>query len=174
MTRRTGAAAALLISLVGIAASARPDMTVLHADPSLALGARTPVPVPPGVLSTLRQACFDCHSNETRWPWYSQISPVSWWLKSHVNDGRKELNFSEFATYTKVKKVRKLRTAGEEVKDGDMPLSSYLPMHPAAHMTDADRATFVAWTNSAKAAIEATMTPEEKTELNKHRRPSAQ
>ena len=97
MTRRTRTAAGLLISLVGIAAWAHPDMTALHADPSLALGARTPVP--PRVLSTLRQSCFDCHSNETRWPPYSKVPIASWLIAMDVKKGRGQLNFSQWGFY---------------------------------------------------------------------------
>jgi Haem-binding domain len=162
----------ILLTIAIVIQFIRPDMTPPPVDETHTIQAS--MTLPPNIDKMVRQSCYDCHSNETRWPWYSQISPVSWWLKSHVNDGRKELNFSEFATYSKVKKAKRLGAVGEEVKGGDMPLPSYLPMHPAAHLTDADRGAFVAWAYGAKAAIEATMTPEEKAQEHaKHQQPPA-
>lgn len=126
----------------------RPDMAPVPVDPRHTLEAV--VMVPPDIDATLRRACYDCHSNETRWPWYSQISPVSWWLKSHVNDARDALNFSEFAALSKKKQLKKLDDACDQVKKGDMPLKVYLPMHPAAHLTDADRGALCMWFTSLK------------------------
>lgn len=162
----------ILLTIAIVIQFIRPDMTPPPVDQTHTIQAA--MTLPPNIDKMARQSCYDCHSNETRWPWYSQISPVSWWLKSHVNDGRKSLNFSEFATYTKVKKAKKLGSVAEEVKSKDMPLSYYLPMHPAAHLTDADRQAFVAWADGTKAAIEATMTPQEKAEEHAKRRPPAQ
>jgi Haem-binding domain len=126
----------------------RPDMAPVPVDPKHTVQAV--LTVPPNIDATIHRACYDCHSNETRWPWYSQISPVSWWLKSHVNDGRKALNFSEFAALPKKKQIKKLGDACDQVKQGDMPLKTYLPMHPAAHLTDADRAALCTWFTSLK------------------------
>jgi hypothetical protein len=106
--------------------------------------------VPPNIDATLHRSCYDCHSNETRWPWYSQISPVSWLLKSDVNGAHAALNFSEFAALSKKKQLKKLDDACDEVKKGDMPLKIYLPMHPAAHLTDADRAALCTWFTSLR------------------------
>jgi Haem-binding domain len=104
--------------------------------------------VPATVDSTLHRACYDCHSYETRAPWYAQIAPVSWWLKSHVNGGRKALNFSEFATYPKKRQLKRLRDACDQVKKGDMPLKVYLPLHPAAKLSDGDRGMLCTWFES--------------------------
>ncbi len=138
----------------------RPDMSLPPVNPTHTIQAV--MNLPPSIDSTIHRACYDCHSNESRWPWYSQISPVSWWLKSDVTDGRNALNFSEFATMTKKKQAKRLGDASDEVKKGDMPLKLYLPMHPAAHLTDADRQAFIAWATSEKALIESTMTPAER------------
>ncbi|HEX7419838.1 MAG TPA: heme-binding domain-containing protein [Thermoanaerobaculia bacterium] len=126
----------------------RPDMAPVPVDPKHTIQAV--LTVPPNIDATIHRACYDCHSNESRWPWYSQISPVSWWLKSHVNDGRKALNFSEFAALPKKKQIKKLGDACDQVKQGDMPLKTYLPMHPAAHLTDADRGALCTWFTSLK------------------------
>ena len=81
--------------------------------------------VPPGVDSILAKACYDCHSNNTRYPWYSNIQPVAWWLKDHVDDGRSELNFDEFASYRAGKQYHKLEEISKTVSENEMPLDSY-------------------------------------------------
>ena len=160
----------ILIALVVIAVAIqfiRPSFANPPVNPQHTIQSYTTVPA--NVDTTLRRACYDCHSSETRWPWYAQISPVSWWLKDHVNEGRRELSFSEFGTYNKVKAVRKLKEACDQVKEGEMPLKTYLPMHPEAKLTDADRQVLCAWATSLEANIEASMTPAEKAELAKRR-----
>lgn len=126
--------------------------------------------VPANVDLMIRRACYDCHSNETKWPWYARIAPVSWWVKRDVSEGRQELNFSEFATYSKVRKTRELQAAFEEVRTGDMPLRTYLAMHKNAQLSEADKKAFCAWARSSKGAIEETMTP---AELAQEKRPRA-
>jgi hypothetical protein len=81
-----------------------------------------------------KRACFDCHSNETRWPWYSQIAPFSWLLQSHVDEGRQAVNFSQWdRTYEEAGE------SGETVLDREMPPRSYLLLHPEARLSDAER-----------------------------------
>jgi hypothetical protein len=126
----------------------RPNMAPVPVDPKHTIEAV--VPVPANIDAMIHNSCYDCHSNETRWPWYSQISPVSWWLKSHVNDARRALNFSEFASLTKKKQLKKLDDACDEVKKGDMPLKTYVPMHPAAKLSDADRGALCTWFTSLR------------------------
>jgi hypothetical protein len=83
----------------------------------------------------VRRACFDCHSNETKWPWYSSVAPVSWLTQSDVTNGRSRLNFTE-----RDKPQRHAKDIAEMVKSGDMPPWFYLPMHPDAKLTDAEKA----------------------------------
>lgn len=80
-----------------------------------------------------RAACYDCHSNETRWPWYTRVAPASWLLVNHVNEGREHLNFSEA-------RLRHADDAAEEVRDGGMPLWSYTLLHPEARLSAEDKA----------------------------------
>ena len=143
MTRRTGTAAALLISLMGMAAWARPDRTILHADPSLALGARTPVP--PGVLFTLRQACFDCHSNETRWPPYSNVPIASWLIALNVKQGRGQLNFSQWGLYSAFDRADMLDKACDMISKREMPLWQYRLLHSEARLTRNQITALCAW-----------------------------
>src|SRR5215218_1694544 len=85
--------------------------------------------VPADVQAVLARSCNDCHSNETKYPWYSKVSPFNWLLADHIEDGRKELNFSVWNTYAVKKKVRKLDELCEQVEHGEMPLPSYLWIH---------------------------------------------
>lgn len=92
----------------------------------------------PATLALFRRACFDCHSNETIWPWYSHVAPVSWLVEHDVDDGRDHLNFSEWN-----RPQRHAEHAAEEVKGGDMPPWYYLPMHPAARLTAAEKQALI-------------------------------
>ena len=126
--------------------------------PSLAnppVDAAKKLQAPAPVASILDRSCRDCHSNETQWPWYTQISPVSWWLSDHVKDGRHELNFSEWNSFTARRKTRKLREICDQVKEAEMPLKNYLPLHPKAKLTDADRQTLCTWAKELSATLPA-------------------
>ncbi|HEX4824498.1 MAG TPA: heme-binding domain-containing protein [Candidatus Polarisedimenticolaceae bacterium] len=101
------------------------------------------------VHAILRRACYDCHSNETRWPWYSHVAPVSWLLARDVSMGRRHMNFSEWGQYTSDKQDAKIQSIWEQVSHDQMPLWFYRPLHPAAKLTDADRAVLQAWATPA-------------------------
>ncbi len=103
------------------------------------------VPVPPEVRDVLVRACYDCHSNETVWPWYAHVAPVSWLVARDVHEGREALNFSTWNRLTTREQVEALRESWEEVEEGEMPLWFYLPTHPEARLTDRDRALLRAW-----------------------------
>ena len=92
----------------------------------------------PGTRALFRRACFDCHSNETVWPWYSHVAPVSWLVQSDVDGGRRHLNFSEWD-----RPQRHAKDVAAQVKDGDMPLWFYLPMHAAARLTGAEKEALI-------------------------------
>lgn len=87
------------------------------------------------IKSAFKAACYDCHSNETKWPWYSYVAPVSWLIEKDVKEGRKHLNFSEWEKYTEKRRTRKKEEIWEEINNGAMPLSNYLFMHPEASLT---------------------------------------
>ena len=112
-------------------------------------------PVPAEVQAILRRACYDCHSNHTNYPWYAAVQPVGWWLNDHVAEGKGELNFSEFATYSTKRVVRKLRSTADEVRDRHMPLKSYLLMHGEAKLTDADVTLLATWAEDLADEIES-------------------
>ena len=90
---------------------------------------------PENIASKIKASCYDCHSNETKYPWYSNIQPVAWFLKDHIDEGRKKLNFSTFATYEPKRQAHKLFETVEMIETDEMPLESYLLAHPEAKMT---------------------------------------
>jgi hypothetical protein len=105
----------------------------------------SPVDAPAEVEAILERACFDCHSNTTDWPWYSRIAPGSWLMASHVRKGRKNLNFSDWPTFDFEAQDLLFGDIREEVSEGEMPLGSYLLLHPEARLTAAERKTLVVW-----------------------------
>jgi hypothetical protein len=109
--------------------------------------------VSPEVAAIFERSCNDCHSNKTVWPWYSNVTPVSWFLVNHVNEGRSEMNFSEWGNYDKDKQSRWLRDMCELVQDGEMPLSTYTPLHPGSRLSAEEKKTLCDWTNAERARI---------------------
>ncbi len=100
---------------------------------------------PAAVEPILRRACWDCHSNETRWPWYARVAPMSWLVVDHVREGREKLNFSDYAALGAKKQAQTPRRCWRQVEQGHMPLRSYLWMHAGARLGDADRAALRDW-----------------------------
>lgn len=101
--------------------------------------------IPDSVANILRTTCYDCHSNETNYPWYSYVAPVSWLISRDTKLGRAELNFSIWESNDKMKKAKLLSDIVEEVSDGGMPMAIYPLMHPEAKLTKADRQMIVDW-----------------------------
>lgn len=92
------------------------------------------IQAPPQVKEILRKSCYDCHSNETNWPWYSHVAPLSWLIANDVEEGRKHLNFSEWEKYTIRKKEELKNEIWEEVRDDKMPMVIYTYSHPSARL----------------------------------------
>lgn len=113
------------------------------------------IPTPDSVMGILKTSCFDCHSNRTVYPWYAEIAPVSWWLSNHVNEGKAELNFSEFITYNDKRKNKKLEEIAKTVEEHEMPLSSYTLIHKDAKLSQLDKETLVQWAKSARGQLNA-------------------
>ena len=103
---------------------------------------------PPKIESVLRRACYDCHSNETRWPRYSAVAPFSWLIVHDVTLGRKEINFSEWGSYYPTTRHRKLQWMGRALREERMPPWSYRLMHPDARLTEGDRVALQRWIES--------------------------
>lgn len=108
---------------------------------------------PEPIQKILKSACYDCHSYETQYPWYSNLAPVSWWLKNHINEGREEMNFSNWGTFSAKKKDHKLEECIELVDEGEMPLSAYTWIHGESRLTAEDRKTLTSWFRQVRAAL---------------------
>ena len=94
---------------------------------------------PETTATLIRTGCYDCHSNESKYPWYSNVQPVAWFLESHITEARKKLNFSTFATYEPKRQAHKLAEAIDEVESDGMPLDSYVLIHNDAKFNDAQK-----------------------------------
>jgi hypothetical protein len=104
--------------------------------------------VPADVENILKTSCYDCHSNNTVYPWYSNIQPLAWWLQGHVNEGKEELNFDEFGTYNPRRQFKKMEETDEMITEGEMPLSSYTIIHSNAVLSAAQKETLINWAKS--------------------------
>ena len=101
--------------------------------------------VPEDIRIIVKRSCYDCHSNETTYPWYANVAPISWWIKGHVNDARKLINFSEWENYSNEEKARKLMNSVAYIKPDQMPLSSYVSQHPEAKLTTKNKKVLMDW-----------------------------
>lgn len=111
------------------------------------------VQVPDTVMALLKVACYDCHSNYTRYPWYNHITPVNWWLRNHINDGKRALNFTTYNSYTYKKKMKRFDDIVEQVEKHEMPIGSYLWIHKDARLSDAQRNVINGWAKNAKQKV---------------------
>ena len=109
--------------------------------------------VPEEVGGILKKACLDCHSNNTRYPWYSRVQPVAWYLSYHVNDGKEELNFDEFSLYQLKKQDHKLKEVVETVQQGEMPLESYTLIHREAALSPEERQLLIRWAKNLRMKV---------------------
>jgi heme-binding protein len=136
-----------------VAQFSRPVRTNPAVDQARTIESR--LPVSPQVSAIIDRSCNDCHSNKTRWPWYSNVAPVSWLVIDHVNEGRQHLNFSEWGRYNR----REVDGLFEEMcrlaTQGAMPLSSYTPMHPGSKLSAEDKKILCDWSNAERARISA-------------------
>jgi Haem-binding domain len=110
--------------------------------------------VPDSVQQILKTSCYDCHSNNTYYPWYSNIQPVSYWLNDHIVEGKKELNFSAFATYSVARQFKKMKEIAKEVKEDEMPLQSYTNIHRDAKLNAQQKLTLTSWATMLKDSMQ--------------------
>ncbi|MBM1107568.1 heme-binding domain-containing protein [Aurantibacter crassamenti] len=108
----------------------------------------------------LEQSCYDCHSNNTQYPWYNDVAPISFWLAHHIKDGKKDLNFSEWDSYDAKKKDHKLEEVVEMVTDGEMPLNEYTWTHSSARLTEKQRNDLVVWAKTTRLLYQAKLLQE--------------
>ncbi len=97
------------------------------------------------LLQILKTSCYDCHSNNSVYPWYSNIQPFSWWLNHHIYEGKESLNFDEWATYTLKEKKHVLHEIEEQIEEGEMPLKSYTWIHKNAVLTEQQKKLIYDW-----------------------------
>lgn len=107
------------------------------------------------VQTMLQTSCYDCHSNTTRYPWYAEVQPVGWWLNDHIQDAKRELNFSEFGSYRLRRQYRKFEEIGGEVEQGKMPLPSYLIIHTDARLSQEQKERLISWANALRDSMKA-------------------
>lgn len=143
MTLLKGIGCAVVVLAAGIQL-VRPARTNPGTDESRALFARAQIP--PQAAAVLQRACRDCHSNNTRWPWYSQVAPVSWFVIEHVNHGRSHFNYSDWAQYDGEAAARLIKNSCDLARQGEMPLPSYVRMHGETRLTPADVEALCSWT----------------------------
>ncbi len=103
------------------------------------------VPAPPEVRAILKRACYDCHSNETVWPWYSRVAPVSWLVAYDVRHGRREFNFSAWNRLSAERRIKVAQKSLEEIRDDEMPPGIYVSMHPTARLSQGDLRILQQW-----------------------------
>ena len=148
MSRRLGVVLGGVVLWMGASLLSRPSQSAGAERPLLA-GAQ----VDPQVLAIFERACQDCHSYRTHYLWYSYIAPISWWTENHVSSGRRHLNFSTWESYPLTRKERLLTGIANQVKEREMPLSSYLLIHQEARLSDADIDTVFQWTQKERARL---------------------
>ena len=126
-----------------------------NADEEIAANQITAIHQVPGdVQQILKVSCNDCHTNTTYYPWYSKIQPAAWFLNDHIVEGKRELNFSVFATYPAFRRYKKFKEIGEEVKNGDMPLVSYTILHRNAVLNANQKLLLENWAANAMKEME--------------------
>ena len=116
------------------------DLTVMH-------------PPPASVQAVLERACYDCHSSNTRYPWYAEVQPVAWWLNHHIEEAQEHFSFAEFGSLTQKRQLHKLEELIEEVEEKKMPLPSYKILHSDAELTDDEIKTLTDWAKAVRAQI---------------------
>ena len=137
-----------ILVLAGIAQLIQPDRTVEAAPAEQDFLVMTNAPE--DLAGMIRMACYDCHSNETVYPWYANISPVSWWLQNHIVEGREEMNFSVWGSYSAKRKDHKLEECSEALREGWMPLESYTFIHRSADLSSEDRERLALWIDAQR------------------------
>jgi len=156
------------LGLFVVAQFFQPERTNPASDPSASI--RNYKGIPPEVVNKMEAACSDCHSNETRWPWYSYITPVNYLIASDVNAGRRHMNLSEWGSYSPGKIHSLLDNIYDQVYNHDMPLPKYRWMHPAARLTDAEVKLICDWASGEEDRLDQVQ--EMQPEMNNQRKVS--
>jgi hypothetical protein len=134
----------------------RPAKNTMEKSLALKSDLSTLYKIPNEVENLLQKSCYDCHTYNTDYPWYSKIQPVAWYLNNHVIDGKKHFNFNAFATYSLRKQYHKLEEIKEQIELKEMPLSSYTLIHQNAKLSPEDAKLICNWSDSVRANMEKT------------------
>jgi hypothetical protein len=121
---------------------------------------RTAYVVPENVLKVFEKSCYDCHSNNSAYPWYTNIQPIGLWMQQHIDEGKDELNFSEFKSYSIKRQLKKMKEIRNEINEDEMPLSSYLIIHRDANLNNEQKKNIIDWTLAMEKEL-ATSLPKE-------------
>jgi len=131
-----------------------------HSPAPAGMGIESRFAVPGHVMQILRRSCFDCHSDSTVYPWYAEIQPVGWWLNSHIEDGKRGINFDRFAGYRVSRQYGKFGDIAEQLQKDDMPLGSYLLIHRYARLTPEEKAEVILWSGAMRDSLRARYPPD--------------
>ena len=140
-----------LVVLLVVSQAIRPAKTNPAVNETQTMQANTHMS--PEVAMILERACSNCHSSRTTWPWYSQVAPVSWFIVSDVNDARRKWSLSDWGTYKPDKKASKLQEICEQVEQGEMPLASYVLVHPTARLSESDKQLLCDWAKQERERV---------------------
>ncbi len=105
------------------------------------------------ISALLQESCYDCHSNNTEYPWYNKVQPVAWFLEDHINEGKEELNFNEWDAYSNRRKNSKLKSIISQVKDDEMPLASYTLIHKDAKLSNYEKTLIIDYMKNLKETL---------------------
>jgi hypothetical protein len=105
---------------------------------------------PQNIQTLLKASCYDCHSNNTNYPWYSKIQPGAWFMENHINEGKEELNFNTFGEYSGRRKKSKLKSIISQIRDDEMPIASYTLVHRDAKLSEEDKTMITKWLNNIR------------------------
>ena len=111
--------------------------------------------LPEDLNQILRNSCYDCHSNNTRYPWYADIQPVGWWLAGHIKDGKRKLNFDEFSALSPRRQYRRLKEIEQQLDNNEMPLTSYTLVHRSAVVLPEGKAKIIQWCEAMRDSMRA-------------------
>ncbi len=148
-----------LLGLLVLIQFVRPDRSVPSTDPAADFCAVMNPPAP--VADLMKAVCYDCHSYQTKYPWYGELAPVSLWLQHNVNEGREQINFSTFGAISSHDQPEVLEECSEEVLDGGMPLKSYTWVHAEARLSPEQRRMLADWFSRTRMLLEKSAAEEE-------------
>lgn len=152
MIWRNGLRIAVVLAMAGLGLQLVPSRAIAPSSAAAGDDLFARVRAPAELEQKLRGACYDCHSEQTRWPWYAKVQPAGWLVTNHVADGRRSLNLSRFGERSVSAQRKLLDWMADELEDGTMPYRAYSMFHPPARLAPADRAALASWLRAAAAA----------------------